>query len=432
MAEQEPHVGISGAGRDLAATDTPPPPPTPPFRLGFRPALDGIRGVAIVLVVCVHATYLLVPKYAGRFIPGGFIALDVFFVLSGFLITSLLVEERAKRGRVSMRGFYRRRALRLFPVLWTVMVVQLIYTLIVHDPLGKELKGLAAIALYFGNFSWKFHAVIPDTLGQAWSLAVEEQFYLVWPALLVLLLHFRNRRLTISVMVGLMGVAVVSRFLLFNAGVNWLLVYVQTETRLDALMMGSLLAYLLHNGYRLPRRTTAYGWLAAAFLILVVVTSHREDAWLFDGGFTLVAVAAAFVICAILDSDHGLGRMLAWAPVQLLGRMSYSIYLWHVLIFLGLIRAWPASSGVDRVVVGFTLTAIVSTLSHYIVEKPFLRRKDQGRRRGSAPGAAVGPAEASAPPTTPAPAGVSPSAVSQSAVGPSAVGPAGPAGYVVP
>jgi peptidoglycan/LPS O-acetylase OafA/YrhL len=112
--------------------------------------------------------------------------------------------------------------------------------------------------------------------------------------------------------------------------------------------------------------------------------------------------------------------------------MSYSIYLWHVLIFLGLIRAWPASSGVDRVVVGFTLTAIVSTLSHYIVEKPFLRRKDQGRRRGSAPGAAVGPAEASAPPTTPAPAGVSPSAVSQSAVGPSAVGPAGPAGYVVP
>jgi peptidoglycan/LPS O-acetylase OafA/YrhL len=358
--------------------------------------------VAIVLVVCVHATYLLVPKYAGRFVPGGFIALDVFFVLSGFLITSLLVEERAKRGRVSMRGFYRRRALRLFPVLWTVMVVQLIYTLIVHDPLGKELKGLAAIALYFGNFSWKFHAVIPDTLGQAWSLAVEEQFYLVWPALLVLLLHFRNRRLTISVMVALMGVAVVSRFLLFNAGVNWLLVYVQTETRLDALMMGSLLAYLLHNGYRLPRHTTAYGWVAAAFLIVVVVTSHREDAWLFDGGFTLVAVAAAFVICAILDSDRGMGRMLAWAPVQLLGRMSYSIYLWHVLIFLALIRAWPASSGVDRVVVAFTLTAIVSTLSHYLVEKPFLRRKDQGRRRGTAPAPApsVGPPETSAPPVT--------------------------------
>jgi peptidoglycan/LPS O-acetylase OafA/YrhL len=136
-------------------------------------------------------------------------------------------------------------------------------------------------------------------------------------------------------------------------------------------------------------------------------------------------VAAAFVICAILDSDHGMGRMLAWAPVQLLGRMSYSIYLWHVLIFLGLIRAWPASSGIDRVVAGFGLTAIVSTLSHYIVEKPFLRRKDQGRRRGTEPAPAVGPA--AAPPATPAPAGVSPSAAS-----PSVVSPADPARYVVP
>ena len=216
-----------------------PAPPSDQFRLGYRPALDGLRAAAILVVVAVHATYLLVPSMAGRFVPGGFVGVDVFFVLSGFLITSLLLEEWDRDHRISLRAFYRRRALRLFPALWFVMVVQLGYALYKHLALRKELKGLAAIGLYVGNWSWRFGAIIPDQLGQTWSLAVEEQFYLFWPLLLLGLLALRNRRLSVGVMVGLAAIAFVARIVLFHVGVPWNEVYVQTEGYLDALMVGS-------------------------------------------------------------------------------------------------------------------------------------------------------------------------------------------------
>jgi peptidoglycan/LPS O-acetylase OafA/YrhL len=345
------------------------------FRLGYRPAFDGIRGVFVLVVLAVHATYLVVPKYQGLYVSGGFIAVDVFFVLSGFLITSLLLQEWDRHDRIDMRAFYRRRVLRLFPALWTVMLVQLVYTIVVHDPLGYELKGLAAILLYVGNFSWKFGAIIPDAFGQTWSLAIEEQFYLLWPLALIVLIRLRNRRLTIGVMVGLIAVAFVTRAVLFHAGVPWNKVYVQTEARFDTLMVGTLFAYLLHTGWRLPRWIGAYGLLGMVLLTGITVTAHREDSWMFYGGYTLVALASGFICLAALDERWSLGWLFGARPFLFLGRLSYSLYVWHVFVFFAVARAWSHHSDWVRLSAALTITFGASLFSFYVIERPFLRRK---------------------------------------------------------
>lgn len=359
-----------------------------PFHLGYRPALDGIRGLSILLILLVHASLFLVPEYAGRYVPGGFIAVDVFFVLSGFLITSILMHEWERRRSISLKRFYWRRALRLFPALWTVMIAHLVYTLVMHDPLRHELRGLAAIFLYLGNYSWKFGAATPDALGQTWSLAVEEQFYLVWPLALIALIRRRNRRLAIAAFWSLVLVAVVFRLVLWNVGVPWYLVYVQTPARFDTLMIGALLAYLLHIGWRLPRRISLYGAGGALFLAVVIATAHPEDGWMYNGGYTLIALASGLVILASLDHRSVMGRILSVRPLRLLGRLSYSIYLWHVFVFIAVHRAVPTSSVPVRLLAGLGITALASAFSFYLVESPFLRRKarsDPDERSRSGP-----------------------------------------------
>ncbi|MDQ6782831.1 MAG: acyltransferase [Actinomycetota bacterium] len=345
------------------------------FRLGHRPALDGVRGIAVLLILALHATYLLVPRLAGQYVPGAFIGVDIFFVLSGFLITSLLLEEWDRNRRLAMRRFYRRRARRLFPALWVVMTVQLIYTLIAHDPLRSELKGLAAMFSYVGNFSWRFGAVVPSAFGQTWSLAVEEQFYLLWPLVLIVLIRLRSRQLVTAVMCTLIAAAFVCRAVLFNVGVPWVEVYVQTEARFDALIMGALLAHLLHSGWRPPRWIGIYGALGTGFLAVVVVSAHGPDGWLFDGGYDLVAFASAIIIATVLDSRSVMARVLAIGPLRFIGRLSYSLYLWHVFVFLVVERAWPTRSSLLRLVAGASITGLAAVLSYSLIERPFLRRK---------------------------------------------------------
>ncbi|MGI8751469.1 MAG: acyltransferase family protein [Acidimicrobiales bacterium] len=362
----------------------PAPTDKPHFILGFRGSLDGIRGSAMCLVLVVHATYLLVPRYSGLYVPGGFIAVDSFFVLSGFLITSLLVEERAKYGRVSFRKFYLRRALRLFPALWVVIIAQLIYTVVFGDPLKGDVEGLAYILFYVTNWATTFNGPVPFGMGQMWSLAVEEQFYLLWPALLVILLR-RSRSMFVSVAMILIAVALVSRVVLWHSGLGWEQIYVQTETRFDDLIMGALLAYGLSVGWRSPRWVSWLVGPSVAFLLWVIVAVHRADGWLYDGGYTVVAAALTAVIWAAVQPRHWVARVLSWRPFQVIGVCSYSLYLWHVLIFEGLYRSAAGRPPAELLVMGFGLTFVAGFGSRYLVERPFLRMKNRfGRRPPSA------------------------------------------------
>ncbi len=353
------------------------------YRLGFRPGLDGLRGLAILSVLGVHATYLWSPLEAAKFIPGAFVSVDVFFALSGFLITSLLLSEINRTGRLSLRGFYRRRALRLLPVLYTMLIAQFIYTIIVGDPLLNTFKGSLLIAFYVSNWAQVAHLPQPFGTQQTWSLGVEEQFYLLWPLLLIGITKLMGRRRQILPFAVLIGVALFCRALLWHLNVPYYSIYVQTEVRLDVLMAGSLAAYLMHTGWRPGVWSNRVGYLSLLFLIYLVAFVPVDSAWLYHlGGFTLVAFAAAAVVLVSLADQTWFGKLLATPLMQAIGRRSYSLYITHYLIYLAVVRAWwPSHTGIERLALGLGLTAVATEIVHRAVERPFLTLKDRPRRK---------------------------------------------------
>lgn len=167
--------------------------------LGRVPGLDGIRGLAVCLVLLFHLAGFF--SASGGVFQGGFIGVDVFFVLSGFLITSLLLSERHQHGSISFPRFYLRRACRLFPALAAFLFAHVVYALAVGDPRKVEAKAVLSIVFYVGNWAQAFGMAVPIGLRQTWSLAVEEQFYLIWPTALILMVHFlRSRRAVLTVL----------------------------------------------------------------------------------------------------------------------------------------------------------------------------------------------------------------------------------------
>ena len=158
--------------------------PSGPRALGHIPALDGIRGLGLVLVVATHALLAFGGQHKEA-LPGGFIGLDAFFVLSGFLITSLLLGEQVRNGRISLRGFYRRRALRLLPALFLLLAVHGFYAIATNLPMNKEITSNLVVLGYVTNWYRATGHVMALGMGHLWSLAVEEQFYFVWPMIIV-------------------------------------------------------------------------------------------------------------------------------------------------------------------------------------------------------------------------------------------------------
>jgi peptidoglycan/LPS O-acetylase OafA/YrhL len=349
------------------------------FRLGFRPALDGLRGIAMIIVLIVHGTYLWDPFHAGLFLPGGYIAVDVFFALSGFLITSLLLREFGRTDKISFRGFYRRRALRLLPVLYALLIAQFFYTLYYGQMLWENLKGLFSIFFYYSNWAIVFH--LPQAFGtqQTWSLGVEEQFYILWPLALWGIAKIPSRRVAIGVFVSLMVFALAFRELLWHLNVPYYKIYVQSEVRLDVLMAGSLMAYLLATGWK-PNEQWGklVGWAGVVGLALVTAFVPVDSRYLYHyGGFTIIALAAGATVYLAMVGNNLFSRFLSWKVMEGIGFRSYSLYLWHYLIFLAVVRALPTASGYARVALGFAITIVVSELSHQLLEKPFLRLKNR-------------------------------------------------------
>ncbi|HEY1832667.1 MAG TPA: acyltransferase [Acidimicrobiales bacterium] len=348
------------------------------YRLGFRPGLDGLRGLAIIAVLGVHATYLWEPYDAAKFIPGGYISVDVFFALSGFLITSLLLTEITKTGGISLRGFYRRRALRLLPVLYAMLAVQLLYTIIEGDPLWETFKGTLLIVAYISNWAQVFHWAQPFGTQQTWSLGVEEQFYLLWPLLLVGITRLSTRRRQIVPFVVLIGSALFFRELLWHLNVHYFTIYVQTEVRLDVLIGGGLLAYLLHTGWQPPAWTRQLGYACLIFLVVMVSFVPVSSPWLYHyAGFTVVAFAATGVVFLAMEQESWFGRFLATPWMQAIGRRTYSLYIMHYLIYLAVVRAMIPDPPGERLAVGLVLTVVVSEITHRFLEVPFLNLKNR-------------------------------------------------------
>jgi peptidoglycan/LPS O-acetylase OafA/YrhL len=341
------------------------------FRLGHRPALDGIRAIAILAVMAAHyrRSQLAFPT------RGGFLGVDVFFVLSGFLITSLLCEEWIKTGAIRLRLFYARRALRLLPAFFTMVAVYLVWaaTLGPRQYLHKELVEALTAVLYSENLFRAFmthHASPPPANGlvPAWTLSAEEQFYVLWPFILILLVRFRGLRAA-SVFAALLFSAQ-AIFRGFNYHHHW---HQFAFTRPDSLLVGCLLALLLAQGVSW-RPPIWLGWAAVAGVVLGLTCAVYTAEYLLAYGFPLFALACGLSLWTVVTrADWAVTRLLELRPLVGIGRISYGLYLWQLPVFCAIEKYVAHIRLLAPLAVFFTF--VVALISYRFVEMPFLRLK---------------------------------------------------------
>ncbi len=338
---------------------------------GYLPPLDGVRALAVVAVVLFHT---LTPWF-----PGGGVGVDVFFVLSGFLITRILVAELDRTGRISFGTFYLRRALRLLPALLALAIplTAAYLVLLDGDDRGESLFAVFAAVTYISSpLMAAGHHLGPLT--HTWSLSVEEYFYVVWP-LVLLLVTVRARRLRLPIIAAVAAFAVIYRLGVTLAGWSIERVYYAPDTRASALLIGCVLALVLAR-HRVPVRDV-YALPAALFLTSFVVLPDTLTAPFYRyGGFLAVAVASTVIIAILVQSQQGpTAKMLGSGPLVWIGKRSYGIYLWNPPLSALAGFALPQSIPVIPVVL--VLSFLVPAMSYRVVEIPFLRLKSRLRTR---------------------------------------------------
>jgi peptidoglycan/LPS O-acetylase OafA/YrhL len=372
-------------------------------RLAYAPGLDGVRALAVTAVVLYHLGTTGLHLGSHQLMRGGFIGVDVFFVLSGFLITSLLLAERATTGKISIRQFYVRRARRLLPALYTMMAVVAVAAAYGFTDYAARLRGdlLAAVTyvtnwwLIAGGSSYFGGGDHPPMLTHLWSLALEEQFYVLWPLALIALTFLRTRNSVLGWVGGAVLVSTLLAAVLYSPWQDPSRIYYGTDTRLATPLLGALLAIVfrpwlwrgnLSAGVR--RLLNAGGVVAIAGLGIGTVVLDDQGALLYRGGFLVVAILAGVLVLAAAHPGAAIGRVLGVAPLRWLGERSYAIYLWHWPIFAVTRPGINNSLNVvlDTVLrVGLTLLA--ADLSYRFVETP-MRRGALGKAiaawRGSA------------------------------------------------
>jgi peptidoglycan/LPS O-acetylase OafA/YrhL len=345
-------------------------------RPAFRPDIEGLRGVAILLVVLFHAR---VPAFGG-----GFVGVDVFFVLSGYFITALLVRERESAGDVSLNSFYGRRALRLLPALLVVLLATLAIVFTLYAPIDRPfVAGIArAVALHAGNVEFASGALdyfgsSDNPLLHTWSLAVEEQFYLVWPLLLVVLVPILLRddaepgalRRTAVKLVGAVGLAsLLASLVLTPRAQPW--AFYGMPTRIWEFALGGLLSLVVLDRIDAsPRAATLLQSLGLAAIAVAVATYDRATPYPGAAALLPALGACALIVGGAHASGSAISRVLGTSPFRSLGRLSYSWYLWHwPLVGLGAVLD-PAIGVVGRLAWSAIALAL-AWLTYRLVERP--------------------------------------------------------------
>lgn len=324
-------------------------------------ALDGLRTIAVGLVFAHHVDQVAM--------PGGFIGVDLFFVISGFLITYLLLREREKTGAISLSRFYVRRALRLYPALIVLVIVvtPLAWAFQIGYPI---VDGLAAL-LYVTNF---YSNLFPHLtlLLHTWSLAVEEQFYLVWPVALMWIL--RRRMPLRSILCATALVSVVITYFLHAADLRRVqLVQFLPTSHIPELVAGILLALAVHREPKSLLRALASAPVAiAALAALAAALFWLPDAW---WSFPLSTLACFPPVAhLVLQRGSRISRLLSVRPLVWLGERSYGCYLWHYPILILLIEYTTLNSW-SVAAIAVPLTLMITAVSWRVIEAPFLRMK---------------------------------------------------------
>ncbi len=358
------------------------------FRLGNRPPLTGIRALALFTVLTYHSNF--------KTLPGTWVALQVFFVLSGFLITAMLAGEGMRNGRISLKGFYARRGVRLVPPLALTVGLLAIYASFVHvaDASQRIWGDSAAAMFYYADYRQAFgHAPFFGYLAQTWSLSVEEQFYIIWSVLMVLAVAMHRRRLAYGFAIaGLVLSAADRLWLIYGAphfnGAVFGRTYYAFDSRADALFLGCLLGLLAADGHLHQwrrwsvRLLTAAAIGSAAFLVWILLyaplfTENLAVWWLPTTTIASGVILTYFVIC-----PEGIGsRFVGIGLFVFIGDLSYTVYLVHFPVYLALGPGgtgwgfWPTE------LVRLAIIFAIAIASWFCIEKPLMRWRQRSAAR---------------------------------------------------
>jgi peptidoglycan/LPS O-acetylase OafA/YrhL len=353
---------------------------SPRGRLEYRPALDGLRGVAVAAVVAFHLGHL----------QGGFLGVDMFFTLSGYLITRLLLAEHETSGTVSFAAFWSRRAWRLFPALYALLGVLCVYAAFVASPVELgDLRGAGIASLLFVA-NWWFIArdagywdqfVVPSPFEHVWSLAIEQQFYVVWPLVVAVALRCgRKANGLLAVTAALVGASTIWLAVLSRSDVSR--AYFGSGSRSGSILVGAALAILIHRQDRWLIEATrsrvapwAAGAAGTALAVAWVAINGETDTWFYLGGYLAHAVAVSMIIAVLTFRTTGrVVKVLESPPLRRLGVISYGLYLWHwpVIVFLDAERT--GLDGTALLATRLAVSLLLTEISYRLIEIPTRRR----------------------------------------------------------
>ncbi len=343
----------------------------------YLPGLDGIRAIAVLSVIVFHLNF--------GWASGGLLGVQVFFVLSGYLITDLLVAEYRRHRGIALAQFWIRRARRLLPALFVVLFVTVGWaTLFDRSQLAALRSDLPSGIFYFSNWWFIFHHISyfarfgpPSPLGHLWSLSIEEQFYLLWPlVILAAMKYLHNRRAMITLTLAAAAASAIEMGILFVPDGDPTRVYDGTDTRAFALLIGAALAMALPRNQTFApvsvnarRLLDAVGGLSLLGIFLMFWLTSQYDSFLYEGGMLLLALLTAMLIAVTIHPGSHLETILGWEPLRWVGERSYGIYLWHYPVIV-LTTPLNAAPSVMRASLQIAATLVLAALSWRFIEQP--------------------------------------------------------------
>ncbi|MBA3872832.1 MAG: acyltransferase [Anaerolineae bacterium] len=349
---------------------------TSKFRLGYIPALDGIRGMAIILVMMAHAN---VP-----FAQGGFIGVDIFFVLSGFLITALLLKEFDEHATIHFKRFYMRRILRLLPALIVMLIVLNLLSVILLNTVERQNNLIDSFIALFYLSNWTFALGFRPLffLTHTWSLSSEEQFYILWPIILFLLLRMQSSKEKIfGIVLALATASWLWRVILTITVMSYPRVFFSLDTRMDGLLMGCALAILIAiNPHQLMKWAHRTPFIPVATVVIIglmgLITDGNSTSTPFWSIASVGLLTTITVFYFVINPTSWLKSFFELKPLVFVGRISYGLYLWHYIIFKYM-TDYLHMSWAGTLIIGGGLALLISLLSYYFIEQPILSLKSK-------------------------------------------------------
>ncbi|OTY21831.1 acetyltransferase [Bacillus mycoides] len=354
---------------------------TKPFEKNSRymVGLDSLRGLAILGVILYHINF--------NWMPGGFLGVTVFFVLSGYLITDILAMEWKRNKRIDLKKFWLSRARRLLPAMFVMLVITLAWITIFHSSLLEKMRGDSLAALFYVSNWWyiyhklsyfdNFNQLSP--LNHFWSLAVEEQFYVVWPFIISLGLYHIKKQSRMILLICLGAVAsALAMAILYEPGADPSRIYYGTDTRAFSLLIGAALA-LIWPSNRLANKIIpkarlildVVGGTALIIILLMFWETNQYDPFLYNGGMVLLSIATALLVANLAHPASRIAQFLRFRPLRWIGIRSYGIYLWHYpILTLTTPKVNAGDFSLIRAILQFFLIIMIAQISWKYIEKP--------------------------------------------------------------